>query len=261
MKKVLFASLLATTVAISMFAQDAAPAQDGAAAPAPAREGGFRGNRPGAEGRWNRGPAGDTARPRMTAADRVINSNDTEGGMVLRFLTNPRFGQQFGITDEQRTALTASMTTYDEQIDALRPALEAALKAQTDALNQENPDEGQVMVAVDAVWKLRTDIAKIQTRKLMAVQKQLTPEQSTRLRTMMTQMRQRPGMGGMGGEGQRPGMGGEGRRPGMGGEGRRPGMGGEGNRRPRGDAEGGNRRGPRDQGAPAQEAPGKANLD
>ncbi len=259
MKKMHYLFLATALVAGAAMAQEAAP-QPAGRGPAnrPQRQNINRGDQAAARQRWGAADRGAMTRGPASSVDRIMSGGDIEGGMLLRLLDNPRIAERINLTDEQRTAITDAISDLDAQLEALRPRLDEAIKVQTALLGELKPDENRLMSAVDDAWGLRTEVAKIQTRKLLALRSKLTDEQLEQVRGMMTGP---AGMrGGEGAPGMRQQRGGEGapaagqqrqrgeRAPGMrqqrgeGGEGAAPGMrqrGGEGGQRQRG--EGGQR--------------------
>lgn len=214
MKTCLTPLLLTSLFAVSVSAQDRALGAEAAA----------------------RAPGGDR-RPggRMAPTERIMGGGDIEQNMLLRLLDNPRIAEEIKLTEEQRTVLTDVLKEYDEQLEAYRPKLDQAIQVQTGLLGELKPDEAKLMEAVEAAWKIRTEIAKIQTRKLLALRSHLTVDQINRAKEMMDGFRERmQAFRERGGEGgQRPEGGFRGPRP----------EGGEGGQRPEGGF-----RGPRPEG-------------
>ena len=205
-------ALAATTVA----AQDAAPPERGPAN-RPQRQNVNRGDQAAARQRW--GTEGGAVRGgAASSVDRIMSGGDIEGGMLLRLLDNPRIAERINLTAEQRTAITEAIRDLDAQLEALRPRLDEAIKVQTALLGELKPDETRLMNAVDEAWSLRTEVAKIQTKKLLALRSKLTDEQLEQVRGMMAGpagMRQPRGEGAPDGEPRQRGEG----APGMRGEG------------------------------------------
>lgn len=261
MKHVFHSMLLASAVAFTAAAQDR-PADQPADRPAPDAQRPARADQPGQGGdraammqrmreRW--AAEGGAMRRPGNAVDRIMGGGDIEGGMLLRLLDNPRIAEQIKLTDEQRAAIVEAIKDLDAQLEALRPRLDEAIKVQTALLGELKPDETKLMKAVEDAWSLRTEIAKIQTKKLLALRSKLTDEQLTRAREMMEGFRE-GGFRGMRGEGGDRGPRAEGGDRGP----RGPREGGD--RGPRGPREGGDRgpRGPREGGD--RNVPGPAPL-
>ncbi len=112
---------------------------------------------------------------------------------MLWLLNNPRLADRIGLTDEQRVAIQADVKELDEELDVLRPHLQEAAQAQAELLRGEDPDEDRIMTAVEETWRLRTEMAKIQTRKILAVRAHLTEEQRAGIQEMTETVRARMG--------------------------------------------------------------------
>ena len=172
------------TVAVCLLAVSllpcAAPAQDRDPADAPPRPG--------------RGPERRTA-----PMERIMAGGDVEQNLLLRVLENPQVAERLQLTEAQRDALGKVFKEFDAELETIRPKLEEALKVQAGLLGEINLDRDKLMAAVEDAWKLRTEIAKIQTRKLLALRSQLTADQINRAREMMNErmemFRQRRGAG------------------------------------------------------------------
>ena len=171
--------------------------------------GGFRGG-PGGEGR--EGPRGGF-RGGPGGADAATMA-DMEARFFTRMITRPQMATELGLSEETVETLKTTFDDIDTRIVALQEELDAASKAQTELLKVAPVDEAAVMDAVEKVWDVRSRIAALQTRKLIAILNTLTPEQVAKAREML----RRPGGfggGGFGGGGFGGGFGrGEGRRSG-----------------------------------------------
>ncbi len=161
MKRILPTLLLTPLLAASLIAQDAAPAGRGAAA-----------RRPGG------------------VFERALTGGE-EGGPLVRLLDNPRLAERINLTERQRTAIQADVEELDAELEVLRPHLEEAAQAQAELLRGPDPDEAVVLAAVEETWRLRTEAAKIQTRKMLAVRSHLTDEQLDSIQEMVDGMRER----------------------------------------------------------------------
>lgn len=123
------------------------------------------------------------------------------GDMMERFLDNPRMAEKLGLTEDQIAQMRTAAEGAKAQRETLMNQMKEAGKAQAEAMTAENIDENDVMSKVEEIGRIRTEMAKQQTRQLMAIQKILTPEQRARIKEHMQKMR----------DGERPGPGGEGR--------------------------------------------------
>lgn len=145
---------------------------------------------------------------------------------IERMVTNPKVSEKLGITPEQREKLDACLKSGREQNAEMQKKVREAMKKQVSLLEAEKIDEAAVMAAIDEVFALRKDIAKAQTRRVIAVRSILTPEQIKQGLELAKKFREKHG----------------------------PRAEGEGPRRPHGDRPG-RRHGPRDEGKPSAEKP------
>ena len=148
---------------------------------------------------------------------------------IERMVANPKMAEKLGITQEQREKIDAAAKAGREKSAELQKKVGEAMKKQFALLEAEQIDEAAVMAAIDEVFELRKEIAKTQTRRVIAVRTILTPEQIKQGLEQVKAMREKNGP-------------------------RRPRAEGEGPKRPHGDRPG-HRRGPRDEGKPSAEKP------
>ena len=130
---------------------------------------------------------------------------------IVRMVSNPKMAEKLAITPEQRAKLDAGLKGEKEQTDEMQKKLREAMKKQVALLEAERIDEAAVMAAIDEVFALRRDMAKAQTRRVIAVKSILTPEQSAKGREAMRELREKlapgpraEGEGGRRGRGDRP---------------------------------------------------------
>ena len=146
-----------------------------------------------------------------------------------RMDANPKMAEKLGITQEQREKIDAAAKAGREQSAELQKKVGEAMKKQFELLEAEKIDEAAVMAAIDEVFELRKEIAKTQTRRVIAVRTILTPEQIKQGLELVKSMRGKNGP-------------------------RQPRAEGAPGKRPHGDRPG-RRRGPRDEGKPSAEKP------
>ena len=140
-----------------------------AQAPAPADAGKAPGRGPGGQPPLERGP-------RMAV--------DPEG-MFMRWLAqDPKAAQNLGLTPEQIKDIKAALSSSSGDMTELTGKMQKAAEQQIGLMSQDAPDEAAVMKLVDEIGRLRSDIAKLQMKQMLAVLKTLTPEQRAKLREM-----------------------------------------------------------------------------
>ena len=134
---------------------------------------------------------------------------------IERMVANPKMAEKLGITQEQREKIEAATKAGREKAAELQKKVGEAMKKQFALLEAEHIDETAVMAAIDEVFELRKEIAKAQTRRVIAVRTILTPDQIKQGLEQVKAMREKNG--GRKPRGDRPA-----RRAGPRGEGRQP---------------------------------------
>ena len=119
------------------------------------------------------------------------------GGMadpVVRAALNPKVAEKLGLSEDQLARLKA---LEDEKGGAkeLQAKVRQGMEKQAELLKQEKIDESAVMAALDEVWEARKELAKRQTRRLIAVKAILTPEQIKEATELMKTFRAKKGDG------------------------------------------------------------------
>lgn len=100
---------------------------------------------------------------------------------VVRAALNPKVAAKVGLTEEQTAKLKALATNRDAN-KALQEKVRKGMEKQAELLKAEKIDEAAVMAALDEVWDAKKEIAKLQTKRVIAVREILTPEQVKGLR-------------------------------------------------------------------------------
>ena len=123
---------------------------------------------------------------------------------------NPRVAEKIGLSDEVRAQIKDIDQKSRESVRELQKKTREAMKKQADLMSAEKVDEGAVMGAIDELFDLRKEMAKSQTRRVIAVKSLLTPEQLKAATEEMKRERENRRMGrgnGPRGEGPRGKMG------------------------------------------------------
>lgn len=133
-------------------------------------------------------------------ARRMGMTGDSEG-MILRLLTSDsRVAQDLGLTDTQTKELKEIASSGEQDVRDTAQKLEAAGMRQAELMKAETLDEAALMKAVEETGELRTRMAKLRVKQMIAAHKTLTPEQRTKLRDLlkqrMEQLRERWQQGG-----------------------------------------------------------------
>ena len=98
------------------------------------------------------------------------------GEPVLRAACNPKMAEKLGLTEEQSAKIKA-LADDKSAMKALHEKVRKGMERQTELLKAEKIDEAAVMAALDEVFEARKEIAKCQTKRIIAVKSILTPEQ------------------------------------------------------------------------------------
>ena len=100
---------------------------------------------------------------------------------VLRAATNAKLAEKAGISEEQVAKLKA---IADEKgaLKTLHEKVRKGTERQVELLKAEKIDEAAVMAAIDETWDAKKEVAKYQTKRLIAVKSILSAEQIEKIR-------------------------------------------------------------------------------
>ena len=122
--------------------------------------------------------AGGVARPR---GGRMAMAGGPSVEPVLRAAMNPKLAEKAAITEEQ----VAKLKVLADEKGALKTFHEKVrlgTERQVELLKAEKVDEAAVMAALDEVWDAKKEVAKYQTKRLIAVKSILSAEQIEKIR-------------------------------------------------------------------------------
>jgi Spy/CpxP family protein refolding chaperone len=114
---------------------------------------------------------------------------DGERPMLQWLASDPGIGKELGLTTNQTETIKRLRFDTQKQMIDLRARLEHAAEAQAELISQDSPNEAALMKAVEEAGTARTDIAKLEVRRLLAVHNVLTPEQRAKLRERFSEWR------------------------------------------------------------------------
>ena len=120
--------------------------------------------------------AGDGARPARMRGGRMVGAPMMRADPLVRAVMMPKVAEKLNLTPEQRAKVDALKGGAEENA-ALRAKVNQGMQKQAELLKAEKIDEAAVMAALDMVWDARKEMAKAQTRRVIAVKSILTPEQ------------------------------------------------------------------------------------
>ena len=111
--------------------------------------------------------------------------------MIGRLVQNARFIKEAGISEEQVGTFREKMKSMGEKQKELHGKMKVAAEKQVNLLKAEKVDENAVMDAVEETGAIRTEIAKLRVKRLLAVKETFSEEQIEKMRNTMKQMRER----------------------------------------------------------------------
>ncbi len=165
---------------------------------------------------------------------------DFGGDMAVRAVFRPKIAEKIGLSEDTQEKLRKIDEDSNGKIEGIQAKIRAAMEKQAELLKADDPDENEVMKAIDELFRLRRDLAKVQTRRVLAVKKLLTPEQLKQATEAMREMRASGNFGPREGGNRGPRFNGE-KPQRRDGEKRGPREGGDRPRRERGPRDGGKR--------------------
>jgi hypothetical protein len=161
---------------------------------------------------------GEGAGERMGGrGERRLGEGGDQGMMIMRMLANPKVLEEAGISTAQADKLKAALKEVEEKMIDLDASIKKASLTQAELMSklladaQSSPKE--LMATVEKIGDLRTEQAKLQIQRLVAIRENLTPDQIAKVRAasranmekMRGEMERRNGVGAPGGrENPRP---------------------------------------------------------
>jgi len=150
-----------------------------------AREGGREGGRVREDdGRRPGAPAMRRERPAGPRGD-----GEDETALLLRLLRNPAFAERLKLSPDEQGQLIEEVRGMQQRIGELQGELQALALRQANLMAGPAPDESAVLESVEALGQVRTEIAKLRMRQLLAMRRRLSPEQLQQMRRFMQQQR------------------------------------------------------------------------
>lgn len=123
------------------------------------------------------------AQPRDRSADEPRRE---AGEMLLQRLTeDPELAGKLGLSEEQLSRLRDTAYALRKEHVALRAKLELAAIEQARLMTRDDVDQDALMKAVEDTGAIRTQMAKLRVRQLLAIRETLTEEQRAAVRKHM----------------------------------------------------------------------------
>ena len=119
---------------------------------------------------------------RMAERGRMPMRGGMEGGMMgsdqaIMAVMNPRVAEKIGLDDATQLKIKEIDLNLRKAIRELQKKTREASEKQAKLMKEEKIDEAAVMSAIDELFDLRKEMAKAQTKRVIAVKALLTPEQ------------------------------------------------------------------------------------
>ena len=98
---------------------------------------------------------------------------------IVQMVRNPKAVEKLGFSAEQ-VAKLKEIGNSREALKELQTKVRKGSERQVELLKAEKVDEAAVLAVVDEVWSAKKEIAKIQTKRLIAVRSVLSAEEIRR---------------------------------------------------------------------------------
>jgi len=113
---------------------------------------------------------------------------------VVRMVTNQKMAEKIGLTAEQQKKIKEINKENRNNVGDLRRTFRNSMEKQAELLQADKIDEAAVMAEIDKAFEARKEMAKRQTKRIIAIKSVLTPEQVEKaLEAFKSQKRDRRG--------------------------------------------------------------------
>ena len=129
------------------------------------------------------GPKGERGRrPQMAERGRMPMRGGMEGGMMgndqaIMAVMNPQVAEKIGLDDATQLKIKEIDLNLRKSNRELQKKAREVMEKQAKLMKETKVDEAAVMSAIDELFDLRKEMAKAQTKRVIAVKALLTPEQ------------------------------------------------------------------------------------
>ena len=146
----------------------------------------------------NVGPKGEhgrrppmSERGRMPMGERGMMGGGTMGNdQAIMAVMNPEVADKLGIDDATQLKIKEIDLNLRKANRELQKKTREAMEKQAKLMKEAKVDEAAVMSAIDELFDLRKEMAKAQTKRVIAVKALLTPEQLEKAVEEMRKMRE-----------------------------------------------------------------------
>jgi len=108
--------------------------------------------------------------------------------MLLKMITSPRFSEELGLTEEQRSQIHDELWDLRAKGEKLHDQMQETGRRQAELLVADPFDEAALMAAIEETGRIRTELAKLRVRPLIVLREVLTADQ---LQTITAKMERR----------------------------------------------------------------------
>ena len=120
------------------------------------------------------------------------------GGQHGRWWNNPTMVEKLKLTDDQRKAMDSIMLSHREKLIDLRANLDKSELVLQPMMQDDQPNEANILAQIDKVAQARADLEKANARFLLAIRGKLSPDQWKQLQQIRADHMQRGWGRGMG---------------------------------------------------------------
>lgn len=117
------------------------------------------------------------------------------GNWLSRRISSQEFMDKVGIQGEQAAKLKAELDALDKQSLAIEEDISKAAQDQADVakkvLTEPGSNDEELMKQVERIGKLRTEQAKLATKRLIVFRDHLTPDQRQKVSALLTEEQKR----------------------------------------------------------------------
>ena len=121
-----------------------------------------------------------------------------EGGGEMMMILRPMVAKQLDLSSEQQSKIAAIVGSASNELSSLRANMQSLAQKQAELIGAETVDEAAVLKLADEIGKVRSELAKVQLKQMLAARKILTAEQRIKMRDLMKDFMEKR-------EGKRPG--------------------------------------------------------
>ncbi len=134
---------------------------------------------------WGRGAGGGPKSPPLPGTGGETQDSTTRGGLRLgppgRWWDDRDFAKSLGLAREQQQRMDEVFKANKGELFRLYRSLEQEESALRKICKGKTPDEAQIDGQIDRVEKARSDLEKANAHMVLAIRKEMTPEQAGKL--------------------------------------------------------------------------------